>query len=162
MFITYRFVNSHWCKKFHTNIYNISRMFSEVSSLLLLCPQALPTNPKALLRATPENRERERVRNSWRNGQRWTTTHPQHVTKPPGFFLTKKHSTCKYVQVQVLQLVFFRFKNILQSCEKTSAHCSFCGNEQCPASFTTFVAFRLSSYYLILLILEWLLVDVAK
>ncbi len=51
-------------------------MFSEVSSfpLLLLCPQALPTNPKALLRATPENRERERVRNSWRNGQRWTNT----------------------------------------------------------------------------------------
>ncbi len=52
--------------------------------------------------------------------------HPQHVAKPPGKNVTKKQSTCKYVQVQVLQLVFFRFKNFLQSCEKTSAHSKPC------------------------------------
>ncbi len=43
-------------------------------------------------------------------------THPQHVAKPPGKTLTQKQSTCKYVQMQVLQLVCFRFKNFLQSC----------------------------------------------
>ncbi len=78
------------------------------SSLLLLCPQALPTNPKALLRATPENRERERVRNSWRNGQRWTNTSTTRRKATRKKF-TQKQSTCKYVQMQVLQLVFFRF-----------------------------------------------------
>ncbi len=65
-------------KVLHKHIQHLSHVQWSflISSLLLLCPQALPTNPKALLRATPENRERERerVRNSLRNGQRWTNT----------------------------------------------------------------------------------------
>ncbi len=105
-------------KVLHKHIQHLSHVQWSflISSLLLLCPQALPTNPKALLRATPENRERERererVRNSLRNGQRWTNTSTtrRKATRKKFNKKNRAHASmyrCKYCSLCVSDLRIF-------------------------------------------------------
>ncbi len=103
-------------KVLHKHIQHLSHVQWSflISSLLLLCPQALPTNPKALLRATPENRERERERvmNSVRNGQRWTNTSTTRRKATRNFFYKKNRAhasmyRCKYCSLCVSDLRIF-------------------------------------------------------